>query len=131
MSVSQFLPQFANNYSLDSAWLSALLKSKMAILLSSSFPPTTNIHYCTHALTHTHARTHSPDFHHVGESQAMPSQTKLSRAKERNTRISLPMSGSTKWLQGVPQGSVLGPIPFLIRCCSVALTSHWLAPPFL
>lgn len=102
------------------------------------FPTNTQPHTCTHTNTpsthtRTHARSHtqSPDFHPCGREPSR-ARSELSWAWGRNTHFSLPVSGSTKMAAtGVPQGSVLGPVPFLIRCCTAVLTSRWLAPPFL
>lgn len=82
--------------------VSLIKKVKWPFCYLPLFPPfPTKIHNCTHALTHarshTHSlgytcpqHTHSPDFRHVGESQAMPGQTLLRWAKEQNTHFCFP-----------------------------------------
>lgn len=89
-----FSQQFANNcclFFIFSMVGSSIKKVKWPFCYLPLFPPLyhkyTQPHTCSHTRTrtHIHTHTHSPDFHHVGESQAIPGQTQLSWAKERNT----------------------------------------------
>lgn len=112
----------------------------MFVLSSSSFPSSSPPYWqiLMHTLNiHTHTHTLSPEFHPRGR-RAKPCQVRPILSRDKMTKKHpcwLLMSGSTrkkkKRLPGVPQGSVLGPIPFLVGCRSVALTSRWSAPPFL